>query len=77
MTHLNLALTMIIIKSKNSLAEIALKLLKNKRYVINLVIKDVLTQYSAVNRESTSFVVSLMIIYTLLLTHKSFNSFID
>ena len=68
---------MIVIESKNSLAEIALELSKNERYVINSVVKDVLTQYSAASRESTSFVASLITTCALLLTHKPFNPFID
>ena len=68
---------MIIIKSKNSLTEITLELSKNERYVINLIIKNVLTQYLAASRESISFIILLMITYILLLTHKPFNSFIN
>ena len=75
MAHLNLALAVIVIESKNSLAEIALELPENERYVVNSVVEDVSTQYSAASRESTPFVAPSMATCALLLTHKPFDPF--
>lgn len=76
MANLNLALAVILIESKNSLAENALKLPENERYVINPVVEDVAAQHLPASREGTPFVAPSMTTCALLLTHKPFDPFI-
>lgn len=75
MAHLNLALAVIVIEAKNSLAETALELPENEHYVVKSAAEDVATQYPPASREGTPFVAPSMVTCALLLTHKPFDPF--
>lgn len=72
MFSVNLATTVLLIESKNSPAEDALKLPSNEQYVLDSVVEDA-TQHLPASREGTPFIAPSRVICALLLTHKPFD----
>src|SRR6266498_2133708 len=60
----------------NSYAEEALNLLNNKKYVVELVFKNI-SRVSSISREEISFITPLKIIYAIYLIYKSYNPLDD
>ena len=70
MSNLNLATTVLVIESRNSLAETALALPSNERYVVSSFVKEDALQYQPDDREGTPYIQPSMLSSALEIHHK-------